>query len=196
MVVVERCEGHVAVAHRASIGQGARRTPTLDRPRVQPTPRRRLAALSSQSGGIRDDSDDRLRATTRPQDDSCAGGDGSRGVHRRQRLHRARRGAAGDREAVQHRCRHGAVGDQRLRADVRRADRRRRPVGRHLRAKAHLHPRRGDLRGLLGARRGGPEHGVADLLSRADGDRRSDDVAGDPRHDLRGAAGTPAWPAG
>ena len=37
----------------------------------------------------------------------------------------------------------------------------------------------------------GAEHRLADLLPRADGHRRRDDVAGDPRHDLRGVAGKP-----
>ncbi len=83
------------------------------------------------------------------------------------------------------------MGDQRLRADVRRADRRRRAACGHLRAQADLHHRRGDLRRLLAARRRRAGHRLADLLPRADGHRRRDDVAGDPRHDLRGAAGKP-----
>ena len=47
----------------------------------------------------------------------------------------------------------------------------------------------GDLRLLLGPRRRRPDRGLADRDPGRDGDRRRADVAGDPRDDLRGAAG-------
>ena len=80
-----------------------------------------------------------------------------------------------------------AVGDQRVRTGVRRADRHRGAAGRPLRPQAHVHPRRGDLRDVLGAGRAGA-HTACCSLPRADGRGRRAHVAGDPRYDVRAAA--------
>ncbi len=45
VLVVERCEGHVAVAHRTSIGQGARRTTATAGGAEQPLERKTILAL-------------------------------------------------------------------------------------------------------------------------------------------------------
>ena len=82
-----------------------------------------------------------------------------------------------------------AMGDQRLRPRLRHGDRLRRPPRRHVRPPPDLLHRLDPVRRLLGARRGRPRPGRPDRRPGRDGDRRRADVARDPRHDVRGAAG-------
>ena len=101
----------------------------LRRTSRRPNPRTKTWTSRPPGAGVACPSNGRAR----PRHPARPGCHGVGCVRDRQRRHGAERGAAGHRERLRLRRDHRPVGDQRLRADLRCADRDRRASGRHVR---------------------------------------------------------------